>query len=107
MQLKNVSTAVGVAALLALLSPQALALPESIAMQYFPTLTSALDEISSRYEVQLGLEYASGDKDNVPFTVDLATRESTSQFISRPWRASGILESSKKLAQRRNVASNY
>ena len=40
----------------------------------FTTLRGALDEVASKYQIQVGLEYATKDNDLQPITLDLTTR---------------------------------
>jgi hypothetical protein len=70
---KNVVRTAGALGFFALLCPQSFALPRTASTQTFPTLTAALDAISSKYKVHLGLEYAPDDKDNSTITLDLSS----------------------------------
>jgi hypothetical protein len=40
----------------------------------FTTLRGALDEVADRYQIQMGLEYATNDKDLQPINLDLTAR---------------------------------
>jgi hypothetical protein len=41
----------------------------------FRTLRGALDEVAAKYQIQVGLEYATKDKDLRPITLDLTARK--------------------------------
>jgi hypothetical protein len=43
----------------------------------FPTMNSALDAIGSKYNIFIGLEYAVGDADRTPVSLDLSTDRPT------------------------------
>jgi hypothetical protein len=40
----------------------------------FTTLQGALDEVAARYQIQMGLEYATNDKDLQPINLDLTAK---------------------------------
>lgn len=46
--------------------------PSPRAAQSFPTMTAAIDEITTQYKTRVGLEYASNDVDRTPINLDIS-----------------------------------
>src|SRR5271156_1414888 len=56
--------------------------PSPRAAQSFPTMTAAIDEITTQYKTRVGLEYASNDVDRTPINQTFPSRQSQRSSIA-------------------------